>query len=79
MGFSTGEETNNIRVSVHCTVRTKRFIKIPVRKLSILALKCTFLGHFKLKQMKPVMCTEHKDIFIVLGICNFVYREKEQT
>ena len=38
----------NTKVSVHCRVRTKKFIYIKVRKPLRLALKCTFFGQHRL-------------------------------
>ena len=38
-----GQNKYKIRVSVHCSLRSKKLINIKVRKISILAIKNTFL------------------------------------
>ena len=41
--YFRGQNKYKIKDSVHCSARPKKVISIEVRKLSILALKCTFL------------------------------------
>ena len=50
---------------LYCRVCTKNLISIKLRKLIILASKCTFFWH---KQPKP----EHQSNVYLLGIYNFV-------
>ena len=62
-----------IRVSVHGSIHTKKFINISMKKLLILALKCTFLGQKRLKHIHTIncVCQSTQSMLIVLGIYNF--------
>ena len=61
---------------VYCRVRTKKLININVRKLSILALKCTFWVKICLRTQKLFSVPEDEHSFIVLGMYNFGLHER---
>ena len=44
-----GKTITKLEFSVHSSVRTKMLITIKVRKLSIYALNCSFMGQTRLK------------------------------
>ena len=59
----SGQNKYRIRVSVHSSVCSKKLVDIKVRKLSILAAKCTFWGQKSLLSMPEYI----DSVYIVLG------------
>jgi hypothetical protein len=62
-----------IRFSAHCRVRTKKLINIKVRKMSILAMKCTFLGQNRLNIYNQLWMR----MFPILDILNVFQKSRE--
>ena len=67
--FSYFNEQNKykIRVSVHCRSHTKKLINIKLKKLSILAIKCTFFGQNLFHVPEPSFYSSTWDICITFN------------